>query len=187
MYDNWEAQLSHIITSFNWYSVEHVVDHLHSVRSYIIYANNELPHLSSLGMPANKEKRFPKHMNYLCESIGEWHLKLDMIHLFLYNKTDQVMFKSQERANVQILSLIHQLLQSIESLNDTITQSRFETRYGLIWIESDISNHDMMHCDNTVCSCYRTLLANANLLIQSMQKPFYYFLKHILQVVSNKT
>jgi hypothetical protein len=177
MYANWEPQSSRIITSLNWYSVDHIVEYLHGIRSCIIYANRDIPHLSSLSVPANKEERFPKHICYLNESIGEWILKLDMINLLLYNKTDQSMFKSQGHADVQILSIIHQLLQSIESGKDTVTQSRFEARYGLIWIESDINNHDTMYCDNTICSCYKTLVLTASLLLQSIQKFYHYFFK----------
>lgn len=178
MYINWEAQSPDIITSLDWYSADHIVEYLHAIRFHIIHANKEIPHLPSPSLSINKGKRFSKYASYLCEGIGAWHLKLDMINLLLYNtKADQSIHESQGNADVQILSLIHQLLQSIESTKDAITQRRFEARYGLIWIENDISNHDAMCCDNIICSYYRKIMLTASLFIQIIHKPYNYFFK----------
>ncbi|KAI8974358.1 hypothetical protein BDB01DRAFT_405937 [Pilobolus umbonatus] len=141
MYTNWE-KYSTLISSFEWYSVIDTIKHLQGIRSFIINTPDKLssiyaPQLNPIEL--TNVSRFPDE-GYLCEGIGDWHLKLDLLHLTLstlyhHNKMTREYedFKTIGQAEKYCMILIHDLLTSIYAMTEVVRQDTFETKYGLKW------------------------------------------------------
>ncbi|KAI8078159.1 uncharacterized protein B0P05DRAFT_111839 [Gilbertella persicaria] len=153
MYRKWEMQT---IQALKWYPVTSVIDYLHKVRTCIIHDKQlSLESLLCCAFPARKTRRFPMEVSYLCEGIGDWHLKLGLVHLFLHSIRRHD--RSVGHIHIDVLWLINDLLRSFETQKDVITRSKFEARYQLIWEEQDWDQHDVATCDNPICHLYSRL------------------------------
>ncbi|KAI8977633.1 hypothetical protein BDF20DRAFT_836415 [Mycotypha africana] len=179
-YTNWETHILPSLSLFRWYKLSDVVDYLHNIRDTVILFENR-PDAKSIQkpvhypLPASLNQRFPEHEIYLCEGIGDWHLKLDLLRLLsakLFNKIynnnsieneNDSLFNSTGHIEICILKVSNQLLQLIEQRTDLITRSKFELRYNLLW-ETDF--HDVMSCNNCFCKAYKMIVCAASAILQ---------------------
>ncbi|KAI9486518.1 MAG: hypothetical protein EXX96DRAFT_549360 [Benjaminiella poitrasii] len=168
MYVNWEEKAIQAIETLRWYRVSEVIKYLHDLRTFVIdtpgkYSPTYLPQLykiinsnkseeneneenvdnntislNSFKLPASKTSRFANDTYWLCEAIGDWSLKLDILAL-----TANVMINANrlERSypdfttagdtEYHAIYLINEVLRLIEK--EAIDQRRFEEKYGLTW------------------------------------------------------
>ncbi|KAI8366183.1 hypothetical protein BD560DRAFT_400815 [Blakeslea trispora] len=178
MYTNWKAQTPEILKELRWYSVTQLINYLHQARSYILSQQQPSrripPLLTCTKFPAGKEERFPLHDCYVCESIGKWHSKLDLIQLNLQSIMDERQpIEKIGSIQIETLQLINDLLVSFERRTDTLTRTQFEARYQLSWQEDVPSDRSTIYCKNPLCYylSYLTLVFNQIVHLMSSIKP----------------
>lgn len=156
-YTNWE-DISPLLSSLYWYSVQDLVKYLHDLKRYIIrtpakFSETHAPKLPEKAAPAKRHERFPGRGSYLCEGIGNWNVELNLLELSAYVMINQnritrdyPSYKTPGEAEVYAITKINQLLQIIhqnqvqEDYHQapiTFGQQEFEEYYGLIWVDQD--------------------------------------------------
>jgi hypothetical protein len=154
MYSNWNNKFN----TLHWYSIEKLVEYLHNLRHFIINISSKnnitkVPHLESSVLPATENKRFPQDSYYICEGMGTWSLKLDMLNLSMHimvdpdrlSKRKYLQYQTAGEAEVYAITLINQLLKDIaattpgddDDSSAIVTQNMFEKQYGFVWLSID--------------------------------------------------
>lgn len=141
-YKNWNKKAP-LIPQVKWYTAKSVITYLHESRTQIINKKYYAKYLvlQSIDAPLERNTRFSESEAYVCEGIGDWNFFLDKLLLAqsILNKerkiNEESIFRSIGEAEMYALDQINQLLQKLSCIEILVTQERFESMYGLEWIE----------------------------------------------------
>ncbi|KAG1472748.1 hypothetical protein G6F56_001346 [Rhizopus delemar] len=148
MYNNWDTQSKHLFR-LKWYKVDDLIKYLDDTRTFVTrtpgkLADTYLPTLVNQELPVDHNKRFPETEDWLCEGLGEWNVKYDMLQLALNvalspNRLGRVYpkYKTQGDTEFYCVFVINELLQLLAAPepSQVIKRHTFEQKYGFHWEE----------------------------------------------------
>ncbi|KAG1150489.1 hypothetical protein G6F37_001351 [Rhizopus arrhizus] len=148
MYVNWDSQIEPI-SSLKWYKVDSFISYLHDVRQYLTqtigkFSASYLPRSIEQVLPATANQRFPATESWLCEGLGEWSMKYDLLSLALNvalhpHRLERKYPEYETAGEVEYycLMVINDLLHLLASPEEAqvVQRSVFEQKYGLRWAE----------------------------------------------------
>ncbi|KAI8136985.1 hypothetical protein BJV82DRAFT_525993 [Fennellomyces sp. T-0311] len=149
MYQNWDHKATMVVTRLKWYRVEDIVKFAQDVCNYILTTAGKpsecyAPKLPGTVCPAEANRQFPPNELYICEGIGDWSYRINILLLSLSmvvhtNKLQRKYpnIETPGEAELTLLATAAEVLIAVEQMQDIVDRGMFERRYSLRWQETN--------------------------------------------------
>ncbi|ORZ22155.1 hypothetical protein BCR42DRAFT_388367 [Absidia repens] len=134
-----------VIGNLQWYLTSDILQYIHQLRNDVLNGQQiPIQHLrvnsTSTTMIFSAHQRFPEAKTYVCEGIGFWNKRLQLLQFYASKLTHQSHCStnppdttSADDVEHLLFRIIDGSLQAYEDAEDFIDRQTFEDRYGLRW------------------------------------------------------